>query len=244
MKPPRLLAALLLAAVVGPALTHPPALGQPQTAAPEATATVDAGWAQLQRIATARPETVTYRARFEQKKFSPLLRDPIASRGLVQMAGGVARWDTEPPHATTVVMDGQTLSMYYPDQQTLEVYALGTQPGGAGLAAIATSPVPDLDVLREHFDLEAWRFTNDNRQLALTLVPRSDAVRDAIEDVQVDVDTATGHLHRFVLTDLDGEATELTFLDPEPDAQIDPASLEFDVPPGTTVVRPLDDAAP
>ena len=254
MKPTRPLTAIFL----GVGLLHAPAWAQAAGAAPQTRADTRAdtraetgvethtadGWAELERIAAARPETTAYRARFEQQKFSPLLRDPIVSRGVVQMAGGVARWDTDPPHATTVVMDGDTLELYYPDQQTLEIYELGDGIGGLGLAAIATSPVPDLDVLREHFELEGWGFTKGNERLTLTLVPHSDAMRDAVEDVRVAVNTATGHLRSFVVTDLDGEATELTFLDPDADAVIDPASLAFEVPAGTTVVRPLDTAAP
>lgn len=236
MTPPRPLAAIL----VGVALLHASASGQaaPETSAPRGVNAAD-GWAELERIAATRPDTADYRARFEQKKFSPLLRDPIVSRGVVQMAGGAARWDTEPPHASTVVMNADTLRLYYPDQQTLEVYELGGNPGGPGLAAIATSPVPDLDVLREHFDLDGWGFTKGNELLTLTLVPRSEAVGDALEDVRVAVDTATGHLHSFVFTDPDGEATEMTFLNPETDVLIDPASLAFEVPLGTTVVQPL-----
>ena len=252
----RPLAAMLLCGLMLPGTLSAESVREtsPETTATQSSTTDPAGgeqaagWAELERIAAAQPrDAASYRARFEQKKFSPLLRDPIVSRGVVQMANGVARWDTEPPHATTVVMSGDTLQIYYPDQQTLEVYELGANIGGAGLTAIATSPVPDLRVLREHFDLDTWGFVQDaqdNPRLALTLVPRSDSMREALEDVYVTVDPATGHLASFRITDLDGEATELTFINPETDVAIDPASLAFTAPPGTTVVRPLEAAAP
>ncbi len=243
MNLPHPLAALALAA----ALLHAPAPGRaspPPGTSQTAVLPAHRGWAELERIAAGHGATTAYRARFKQEKFSPLLRDPIVSHGTVRMDGGVARWDTDPPHASTVLMDGQALRVYYPQQRILEIYPLAGGLGGPALAALATSPVPDLAVLRKHFSLDTWALSPDRRHLVLTLVPRSEDMTDALEGIRVEVGTDTGHLHRFALTDLDGETTAMTFFNAEPHADLDPDALTFTSPPGTTVVRPLGTVSP
>ncbi|MEO1237397.1 MAG: hypothetical protein AAFX76_11475, partial [Planctomycetota bacterium] len=84
--------------------------------------TGEAGWQELGRLADAAPPVESYAADFVQEKFTPLLREPIVSRGRVRIAGGTSRWDTEAPYASTMLIAGGELRLYYPEQNTLEVY--------------------------------------------------------------------------------------------------------------------------
>ncbi|MEE9403292.1 MAG: outer membrane lipoprotein carrier protein LolA [Algisphaera sp.] len=220
-----------------------PTLAAPAITTPHIGEIVN-GWTALEQVILAHPAPDTYRARFTQHKTSPLLRDPMVSEGVVQMSGGLARWDTQPPHATVMLLGNDELQLYYPDQETLEIYPLSdSQTADAppqGLAAMATSPVPDLPVLREHFELTHWGWIKGNEQITLTFIPRDASMREAIETVGVIVDAKRGVLHQFTLTDLDGEVTQLTFHDIELDPDLDAKSLELTVPTNTHIIRPLD----
>ncbi|MBB6430177.1 LolA family protein [Algisphaera agarilytica] len=196
-------------------------------------------WEELEQIAAGREPITTYTAQFRQEKFTPLLRDPIESTGRVWITegedGGVSRWDTDPPYASTMLVADGELRLYYPDQQILEIYELGDR-----LDALAASPVPDLAVLRENFEIESSGWTKGNKLYTLTLVPKSEQMLDALEEVAVDIDPALGSMRRLSMTDLDGETTVMHFHDIQLNPELDPAELELAVPEGTKVIRPLE----
>jgi len=192
-------------------------------------------WAELYAL-TERAEPIeTYQADFVQKKFTPLLRKPIESKGVVRIAPGVARWDTAPPYASTMFIAAGELWLHYPEQKTLEIYELGDR-----LDTLAASPVPDLEVLQENFTVASWGWTKGNKLLTVTMLPKTDELKDAIEEVAVDIDPALGTLRRLAITDLDGETTEMTFHHVKINLKLDPADLELDLPKGTKTVRPLE----
>lgn len=212
-----------------------------------AAADDNAAWEELESLAQQREPITTYAADFRQEKFTPLLREPIKSTGRVRIvegdgsggdasgSGGVSRWDTDAPYASTMLIDGGELKLHYPEQQSLEIYELGDR-----LDALAASPVPDLAVLRENFEIDSSGWTKGNELFSLTLLPKSDAMRDALEEITVDIDPALGSMRRLSMTDLDGETTVMHFENIELNLDLDPADLALDVPPGTQIIRPLE----
>ena len=197
----------------------------------------ESSWQQLQQMIDRAGPIDTYRAEFTQRKFTALLREPIESTGEVRIAGGVSRWDTRDPDASTMLIHDGTLQMYYPAQRTLEVYDLGDR-----LDQMAASPVPDVDTLRQNFVIESLEALGDEGGLAVTLLPRDpeSEVAEAIDSVEVVIDPERACLTKLSVTDLDGETTELTFEHIELNPELDAASLELDVPEGTNVVHPLE----
>ncbi len=160
-----LLAVTLLAA---PALHAQNAPTAPDTpAASSAPQDEAARWDSLTQLAEQGVEVETYRADFKQEKITPLLRDPIESSGTIRVAGGVSRWDTLEPYPSTMMVAQGELRLYYPEQKTLEIYDLGER-----LDAMAASPIPNLDLLREAFSLEAVDRSDD--AVKLRLLPREE----------------------------------------------------------------------
>lgn len=192
-------------------------------------------WDELEALSKRAEPIVTYAADFRQEKFTPLLRDPIESHGRVRIVESVSRWDTEAPYASTMLLADGELRLHYPEQNTLEVYELGDR-----LDALAASPVPDLDVLRQNFEIESSEWTHGDKLFTLTLLPKTEQLRDALEEVAVDIDPALGSLRRLSMTDLDGETTVIHFENIQLNPDLDPADLQLDVPSGTKVVRPLE----
>jgi outer membrane lipoprotein carrier protein len=193
-------------------------------------------WERLDAVAKQAASVQTYRAAFEQEKFTPLLREPVKSQGQVRLAGGIARWDTDEPYASTMIAQGSELRLYYPDQQTLEVYDLGDR-----MDQLAASPVPDLTRLREFFTLESIDENAEKAdRLDLLLLPRTDELAENLEEVLAQVDTEKGVLSRIEVTDTNGETTVMTFSDIELNPQIEAEALKLEVPENTKVVRPLE----
>lgn len=200
----------------------------------------DAAWAELESLSEHREPITTYAADFRQEKFTPLLRDPIRSTGRVRIAEGedgrgVSRWDTQAPYASTMLIADGELHLYYPEQQSLEIYELGDR-----LDALAASPVPDIAVLRVNFEIDSSGWTKGNKLYSLTLLPKSDAMRDALEEITVDIDPALGSMRRLSMTDLDGETTVMHFENIELNLDLDPAELALELPSGVTTVRPME----
>ncbi len=238
------LSVLLLSCVMGvmgvPGVPGVPGVGA--AVAQEAQETEDLAWEALAELAERAGPIDTYRADFVQEKFTPLLRDPIESAGQVRMAGGISRWDTREPYPSTMLIRAGELRMYYPRQQTLEVYHLGDR-----LDAMAASPVPDLAELRRHFAIETFHETDaegdpEEAALYVSLRPRTEEMREAIESVEVELDARRATLRKLTITDVDGETTALTFSGAEINPQLDAAALELEVPEGTRVVHPLEGA--
>ena len=195
-------------------------------------------WQDLRGVLRQVGEVQTYSADFTQQKFTPLLRDPIESQGKVRIVPGFARWDTQPPYDSTMVVAGTELKMYYPQQNSLEVYELGDR-----LESLASSPVPQVEMLQEYFELESSAWNDDRSKLELTLTPKRDEMKDALVEAKVSFDAERGVLDRLEMTDADDETTVLTFREVQLNPEIDRSSLELEVPEGTQVVHPLEDAS-
>ena len=177
-------------------------------------------------------------ATFEQKKFSPLLKKPLVSRGTIRAKGDAMLWLSDTPEPTRLRIDGTSLQLLYVNQKTLEVYPLKGK-----MASMAASPLPRLATLREKFDLSADPHAKPGT-LAVLLTPKDAELKQFVDTVRVTLDEAAGVVRIFELTDPDGERTEITFTDPKPNTGLTEKDLALDVPPGTKTTRPLDTAAP
>jgi outer membrane lipoprotein-sorting protein len=209
----------------------------PDAAAAEAIASSnEQAWAELSGILEKTGEVETYYAEFEQQKFTPLLRNPIESTGKVRITPDVSRWDTEAPYASTMVIAGGEMRLFYPEQQTLEVYDLGDR-----VDTLAASPVPRAEVLREYFELAESEWDESRSTLRVTLLPRTDEVRDAVEEATVQIEAATGLLRELEMSDADGEVTVIRFTQIRLNPELRAEALALEVPAGTQTVRPLDD---
>jgi len=179
-------------------------------------------------------------AHFEERKSTALLKKPLVSTGRVRVKGSRSRWDTEKPHRTTMLIDGEAVRIYYPERTTLEVYEMNRQ-----LQWLAISPLPRLAALREHFEIQTIplpdidREFTDRSHLALRLLPKTRALRDYVDHVDVVLDVAAARVVHAEIADPDGDRTTLTFSDVRTNLGMDDQDLELEIPKGATVVRPL-----
>jgi outer membrane lipoprotein-sorting protein len=187
-------------------------------------------------------------AEFEQQKFTPLLKKPLTSRGVVRATRNLMRWDTTEPQPTVMIITPTEASIYYPTEKLQEIYPISGQ-----LGALAASPLPNLQLLRRHFafeadlvsELDAALADRQGDYIALRLRPVDPSLREHIDQVRVLIDTTTAFMIRTEMVDADGEKTVLTFRNIQANTIPDEAQLRhLRLPPDVRLVRPLEGLAP
>jgi outer membrane lipoprotein-sorting protein len=196
---------------------------------------------QLEDVDARAAKTKDFTADFKQEKFTALLKKPLVSSGVVKVAGPIIRWDTQKPEPAVLYSDGKEVRMYYPEQKLMEVYAIDQRLGD-----LASSPLPKLAKLREHFsfakadDVKTFHPPKDREVLPLKLTPTDEALRKHVDRVNVLLDVRAAHILELEIIDADGDRTHVTFSAFRLDTGIKPDELALKVPPETTVSRPLD----
>jgi hypothetical protein len=200
----------------------------PATAPSTAPALAD----ELVRIDSVASKVEDLTADFEQRKYSPLLRDPLITRGTIRAKGAALIWRSEEPEVTRTRVTLDRLQIFYARQNVVEEY-----PIAGKLGALAASPLPRLATLRERFTIT--RDAGDNfaaaeggDRLTLRLDPIDAEVKQYVGHIRVLLDMARGLVLSFEMVDPDGERTTISFT---PDAE-----LELGAPKDAKFVKPLE----
>ena len=167
------------------------------------------------------------RAAVVQRKRDPLLKNEAVSRGMVSFRKPASiRWEVESPERSTVVMDGRTVTTYYPKRKEAERRDMQDDFASRAVLGLFESGIsaslPELE-RRFHVDL----FRSDN-QVVLRLIPRSKMLSRAVASIRIDQDPVEGRPRRIVVEGARGDRTETTFSG---------VTLNPDFPPDTFVLR-------
>lgn len=196
----------------------------------------------LEAVDTAMAKVVDLRADFEQRRHTPLLKKPLVSKGEVLTKGERVRWDTATPRASSLVIGGGEIRMYYPADKLVEIY-----PVGEGFKDLAGAPLPRLSVLRERFDMsplpskEIGADESETKFMALRLTPKNADLRKHVTTVKVLLDTARGVATKVVMTDPEGEETEILFSNIRLNSGVKDDEVSLKLPDEVRVSRPLGD---
>ena len=235
---------LLLLLILGAALAQPTtAPATPPTTPP---ATRPAGSSLDERLVQIDARTGEIRdltAGFVQEKRSPLLRDPLVTRGTLRARPAAMLWDARGATPTRMSVDADRLRILYVEQNVVEEY-----PVQGNVAAMTASPLPRLAALRKSFAIEADDGAGLDppagvETLALRLTPTADELLDHVDAVRVLLDAGRGVVLVFEVTDPDGEVTTMRFGDIETNVGLVDADLRLDAPANAKVVRPLGGGA-
>ncbi len=187
-------------------------------------------------------------ADFEQKKYTVLLKEPMASSGRVRVRGSVVRWDTAKPRESVVRIDEHEVRVYYPEDAALEIYTVDEQ-----LRRLTASPIPRLQSTRDQFQITAMKpgeieggggATDGPSAVALRLTPKEESLRKHVQEVRVLIDGATGVTLRLEMIEADGDRTVVAFLRARTNTGLGEHDLDLVVPPGASVSRPLEGLQP
>ena len=206
-----------------------------------APAGIDAAmWERMKLIDHAAAQIADLTADFQQQKFTPLLKNPMVSSGTVWARGSEMLWNTRAPEPTVMHVDANQITLFYPNQKTVEIYPLSGQ-----LAQLAASPVPRLADLLENFsfttasahDLDA---ESDPDHEAFLLTPTDQTIREHVEHVTVLIDAKARFILAFKMIDTDGETTVLRFSNVKRNTKFDDAHLRLELPADVKTVHPLE----
>jgi outer membrane lipoprotein-sorting protein len=67
-------------------------------------------------------QAVAVRGEFQQARYSPLLDEPITSRGIFMRTPRLLRFDTVAPYPSRMLVDDATVTVYFPDAGEAEIY--------------------------------------------------------------------------------------------------------------------------
>lgn len=210
-------------------------------AQPEAPSPVDGAFEKrIESIDRAMEKIVDLRADFEQRKHTPLLKKPMLSRGSLLVKGQSVRWDTREPRRSTMQISAGRLRMYYPDDQLMEVY-----PAREDMKDLGGALLPRLLALRARFEItaasqkELGAEEGNPHLLAVLLTPKDEAMRRHVQSVRVLIDDTGPVATRAVMTDAEGEMTEISFSHIRINAGVGQEEIELQLPEGVRVSHPL-----
>jgi len=196
--------------------------------------------AQLEEIDSRIATIDRLRATFRQTKKTPLLKKPVVSSGVILVKGDRLRWDTTEPAPSTLTTDPEQIRIYYPEAGVVEEYETE-----GDIRLLSGTPLPRLATLRQHFtvsELNVSEFSpqrDSKRYIAAELLPKEGDLSKYVKVARVLLDREVPCVSTLILTDLDGEVTEIEFSEVQVGVDITDEQISLFVPPGTLVSRPL-----
>ena len=221
----------------------------------------------LAAIDAAMEKIVDFKANFEQRKYSPLLKRPMVSSGVLTTKGRLVRWETTAPRKVIILIEPASqapspaavpsqpagaepaksvgeMRVYYPADQLCEIY-----PIDGALSDFAGAPLPRLAELRGRFSIVAAPVSEMGgvdahpRLIGLLLKPVSVDVRKYLESIRVLIDESIPAATKVIVTDAEGERTEITLSNIRTNTKIKDSEVQLDLPEGVRLSRPLGKGA-
>jgi outer membrane lipoprotein-sorting protein len=162
-----------------------------------------------------------------QRKRDPLLKNEVVSRGKLSFRKpALLRWEVESPEKMVVVMDGRTVTTYYPARKEAERRDLQDDfASRAALGFFESGISASLTELERRFHVDLFR---SDDEVVLRLIPRSKMLSRVIASIRIHQDPTEGRPRRFVVEGARGDRTETTFSG---------VTLNPDFPPDTFTLR-------
>ena len=174
-----------------------------------------------------------FRTRFVQESYVAALERSETSRGrLLYRRPGHLRWEVEEPEPSVLVVDGETLRLYDPEEGVLQIAPVGA--GGVSQTALGFL-FGESDLRRSfHVELLPARTGEDGeRRVGLRLMPRADAGFERL-DLWLDVETV--RVREVVIHDLLGNRSRIRFEGLEENVGLEETLFTIQVPDDTEVI--------
>ncbi|MBS0197012.1 MAG: outer membrane lipoprotein carrier protein LolA [Planctomycetes bacterium] len=180
------------------------------------------------------------RADFEQTKQTAMLKKPLVSSGSLVCKGEAVLWRTVSPRKSDMLVKDAKVTVYYPQDKLAEEYPMGSRFRDA-----AGGPLPRLSKLTENFDfteIDAKEFGEESgsegHRIAVKLTPKTDELKKHVESVRVLIDERVPCADRIVITDPEGERTQIRFTAVRINTGVKDSELELKMPKDTKISTP------
>lgn len=144
-----------------------------------------------------------------QRKRHPLLKEEAVNKGkLLFRKPGFIRWEVDKPEKVVVVMDGQSMTTYYPSRKEAENRDLRDNLASrAALDFLAAAMTLSLPELERRFEVDLFRA---ERQMEVRLIPRSKWVSGALSSISIFQGEDEGVPRCVVIRGKRGDRTEMS----------------------------------
>jgi outer membrane lipoprotein-sorting protein len=149
-------------------------------------------------------------AAVEQRKRDPLLKNEVVSRGKLSFRKPASlRWEVESPEKMVVVMDGRTVTTYYPTRKEAERRDMQDDfASRTALGFFESGISASLPELERRFQVDLFR---SHDEVVLRLIPRTKMLSRVIASIRIHQDPVEGRPRRIIIEGGRGDRTETTF---------------------------------
>lgn len=208
-------AAVLLAAMVLAALS--PALAGPAPARSDAPSRGEVingeeRARRLEEIRRRQSGISAFSARVVQRKSHPLLEHEVSGQGTLRYRKpNLMRWELSGPVRMVVVMDGKSMTSYFPDRKEAYRRSLGDDMATqAAMEFLAAGMSASFGELEKRFRVDVLR---EDDGVVLRLSPRSRWLARAVSSIDIHHGSGDAVPRRIVVAGARGDRTEIRLLD-------------------------------
>ena len=200
-------------------------------AAPLSSSEVDELITRLENVYQSRGSV---EVNFREERQTRILKEPVVDQGKL--------WFTPPDKVrreitgnspSTTVIDGNTMTIYYPNQKTAEIFDLNKQPSIRDSVQALTAGL-SFQHVRSYFSVEA---TKEGNEYTVTLTPTASGFRRFFRSLTLLLDSNLRPLRSDVATTRN-EQISTTYSNARR-GPISDSVFQFTPPPGTTITHPL-----
>lgn len=172
-----------------------------------------------------------------QRKRDPLLKNEAVSRGKLSFRKPDSlRWEVESPERMVLVMDGRTVTTYFPKRKEAERRSMQDDFAySAALGFFETGISASLPELERRFHVVLFRSADE---VVLRLTPRSKMLSRVISSIRIHQDPVEGRPRRIVVEGARGDRTETTFSGVILNPEFPPDTFSLRLGPEVRVTEP------
>lgn len=185
----------------------------------------------LQLMEEAQKKVSSFRARFIQTKTVYLLEGAVKSQGeLYFQRPGRLYWETKDPNRLVLVINDNTLWLYYPDLKEADKMDITLL---RGLINKYVGIGQSIEVLKTQYDIKLVEA--NNQVIILDLSPKSPRLRSQVKSLRLWINPATWFPKEVKHTETNGDTTDIVFLNFDVNISIPENKFVFTPPRGVKV---------
>lgn len=188
----------------------------------------------LHTLEKQRGKVDTFSARFVQKKTLTLFDEQKTSAGVVlYKAPRRMIWKYETPDKTQMLVDGRSVSFYFPELEQIEVYP---SEESAGASPFFFAFEATADEIKKSFDVSV-ACGGDERLSRVELSPKSDPLASELQSITLWLGESDYLPRRIRINEISGDVTDIGLTEVRVNEPISDEELKFDAPEGTAVIE-------
>jgi outer membrane lipoprotein carrier protein len=179
-----------------------------------------------------RTNVETYAARFTQQKTLALFDETKTSSGtLFYRAPGEMIWKYEKPEKTQMLIDGETVSFYFPELEQIEIYHM--ESGGA--SSFFSAFEANAAELKKEFDISVFEDGSDVYRVDLK--PKSESGSSQVSLITLWLDNSGYLPQKMLIRDASGDSSMIELSDIRINEPVAEQDMRLDAPEGTPVIE-------